>query len=138
MITCYRLSANELVAQPLSPGDALPEDLVWVDLLDPSEEEERYLEQTLAMDIPTREEIAEIEESSRLYQTDQALHLTTTVVSGFSEHQPKATVVNFVLTPEWLVTVRYAELAAFKTFLGKARQEARPQCRSALIVSLLM
>nr|WP_313329876.1 hypothetical protein [Pseudomonas oryzihabitans] len=52
MITCYRLSADELVAQPLSPGDPLPADLLWVDLLDPSEAEERYLEQALAMDIP--------------------------------------------------------------------------------------
>lgn len=138
MITCHRLSANELVAQPLSPGDPLPEDLIWVDLLDPSEEEERYLEQALAMDIPTREEIAEIEESSRLYQTDRALHLTTTVVSGFSEHQPRASVVNFVLTPEWLVTVRYSELAAFRAFLGKAQQQARQHCTSDVIFAALL
>jgi magnesium transporter len=138
MMTYYRLEGGSLRRQTGEARGEIPPCTLWIDLLHPTPEEERFLEQALAVNIPTREEISEIEDSSRLYESERALHMTTTVVSGFSEHQPSATVVNFVLTREWLVTVRYAELAAFRAFDGKNNRQPELHCSSdMLFVSLL-
>ncbi|WP_244308936.1 magnesium transporter CorA family protein [Pseudomonas duriflava] len=127
-----------LTPHAIKPGTALPQGALWIDLHCPTDEEEKFLEDSLAVNIPTQEEIAEIEESSRLYESERAIHLTTTVVSGFNEHQPHATVLNFVLTPEWLVTVRYAEMSAFRAFRTKVGQHPAMHQRSdTIFISLL-
>ena len=41
---------------------------VWIDLLNPTKEEDLQVEKALGIAVPTREEMAEIEASSRLYQ----------------------------------------------------------------------
>ena len=58
-----------------SPAPPLPKDAIWFDLLEPSPEEERAVEQVLGIDVPTREEMREIESSNRLYEENGgALH----------------------------------------------------------------
>ena len=42
--------------------------MLWIDLFDPSREDERAVEALLGLAVPTREEMAEIEESARLYE----------------------------------------------------------------------
>ena len=57
--------------QPLSiteENHALLSDALWVDMLSPTKEEESIIEKVLCIDIPTREEMLEIEISSRLFQ----------------------------------------------------------------------
>ena len=138
MITCYTLVNGMLTPKTITPDEPFPQDALWIDLLSPTDEEEQFLEKSLAVNIPTREEMAEIEESSRLYESERALHMPTTAVSGFSEHQPTASVLNFVLTPEWLVTVRYAELSAFRAFRTKLSQHPGLHKRSdTIFISLL-
>ena len=83
----------------VSPS-ALPADSVWVDLLDPTAEEEDAVERLLGVGVPTRQEMAEIEESARLYEERGALVMTAVVVTGVSERRRPATAeVTFVLTP---------------------------------------
>ena len=41
---------------------------VWIDLLNPTAEEEKAVQDALRLEIPTREEMQEIESSSRLYR----------------------------------------------------------------------
>ena len=45
---------------------------VWIDLIEPTREEERLVEQLIGTNVPTREEMQEIEPSSRLYQRNGA------------------------------------------------------------------
>ena len=44
-----------------------PPGVIWCDLISPTPEEDRTVERALGVDIPTREEMQEIEPSSRLY-----------------------------------------------------------------------
>lgn len=120
MITCYQFEHGVLHARPLPPDAALPEGVVWIDLLAPTEAEEAFVEKALGLDIPTREELAEIEDSSRFYEAEEALFMTATVVSGIHRQAPTSAQMTFVLTPRCLVTVRYAELTAL------AQLQARP------------
>ena len=60
---------------------ALPADALWFDLLEPSLDEERRVENALGVDVPTREEMKEIETSNRLYEDNGALYMTATVAA---------------------------------------------------------
>jgi magnesium transporter len=95
----------------------------WLDLLQPSEAEETAVEAVIGADIPTREEMAEIEISSRLYHNPGATVMTAPVLIKSGAY-PETADVTFVLTPQRLVTVRYAEPVAFATFADAARRDA--------------
>lgn len=104
--------APEVVADGWRPG----EDIIWIDLVSPTPEEERAVEQAYGIDLPTREEIAHVEPSSRLYQEDGATFLTATLLARADEPHPVATPVTFVLLADLLITVRYEPLKAFSIF----------------------
>jgi magnesium transporter len=42
--------------------------VLWIDLYDPTPEKERSMEALLGLQVPNRQELAEIEGSTRLYQ----------------------------------------------------------------------
>jgi magnesium transporter len=119
-------------------GAALPApaDVLWIDLLDPTHEEEKAVEALLGLQVPTRQEMAEIEESARLYQEHDALVMTAVIINGVTEGRPSRTQVTFVLTKTHLVSVRYADPVAFRTFAAKRQPEAHTTSDS-LLASLL-
>ena len=96
--------------------------VVWIDLLSPTPEEEIMFETKLAVDIPTREEMQEIEVSSRLYYEEGAAFMTATLPARTDSDDLLMAPVTFVLTPEKLITVRYHEPRAFKTFPQRAEK----------------
>jgi magnesium transporter len=125
MISVFALRDGALLRVPDPGGDAaLPEGTVWIDLHDPTHEEEARVERLLGLDILTRDEMAAIEESARFYEEGGALHMTATVVAGASERRPAATQVAFVLTPAKLVTIRYADPLPFRDFEARCARRA--------------
>ena len=97
MLDVYSHYPHGLDHRRLGPDDPVPEEAVWLDLLNPDRAEEAAVERMLGIDVPTREEMQEIEPSSRLYEGDGALFLTATVVSGADAEHPETTPVTFVL-----------------------------------------
>jgi magnesium transporter len=102
----------------------LPEDGVWIDLNHPTPEEEKLLEAWTGIDIPTREEMQEIEASSRLYEENGALYMTALVVWRV-ETEPANTPVTFIVTPRHLITVRYGDPLPFRNFLARCAKQPR-------------
>ncbi len=103
MLTAYRAQQGMLArmdGQDLSQA-------VWIDMEAPVADEERAVEAALGIDIPTRDDMQEIEHSSRLYQADGMHFLTAQVVASHSEKSTEIGPVTFVLTPDRLVTVHY-------------------------------
>jgi magnesium transporter len=96
--------------------------VVWIDLLDPTQEEERELETRLGIDIPTREEMEEIEVSSRLYLEEGAVFMTATLPARTDTDDLLMGPVTFVLAGAKLITVRYHEPRAFTTFPQRAEK----------------
>ncbi|MFC3713804.1 magnesium transporter CorA family protein [Sphingoaurantiacus capsulatus] len=107
---------EETVIDAAVPGAALSPDAMWIDLFEPTREEEVLVETTLGFQVPTREEMAEIEPSSRFYQEGGSVFLTANVMSGIDAGDPVSTPVSFVLAPRHLVTVRYADPRPFRSF----------------------
>jgi magnesium transporter len=95
-----------------SDGD-IPENAVWFDLFQPTLAEDKLLERHLGIAVPTREEMQEIEITSRLYVENGARYMTATLMCQSDTDQPKTTAVTFILSGHRLVTVRYDEPRPF-------------------------
>ena len=106
-----------------APGWTLPPDAVWIDLLDPTPQEDRAVEGALNIQLITREDMAASEPSSRLYQENGATFITAFVLINSDSERPDTAPVSFVLTADKLVTLRYGEPRAFKIFAAKAERQ---------------
>ena len=116
MLNLLRRGARGFVSQPVSSDWKLAEDAIWIDLIDPSEDEELAVEQAFGLDLPTREEIKHLEPSSRLYQEQGATFLTATLLAKAQDPHPITTPVTLVLARDVLITIRYVDLKAFTIF----------------------
>lgn len=92
----------------------LPDNAVFLDLLNPTRDEEVQAEQWLEYQLPTREEMQEIEESSRLYVENNTLYMTAWLPVGLDTPDPENTSITFVINQETLATVRYADPLSFR------------------------
>ncbi len=116
MITAYRSSGEALVLPLENRLQALPEDIVWLDLYLPGKDEDSYVEQLLGMQVPTRDDLKDIEPSSRLYKDENAVYMTGSLLCRADTDIPLLTDIAFVLCGPRLVTVRYEDPRSFRLF----------------------
>ena len=136
MLTIYDYRSGELKAQ--TGLRRITEETVWIDLLNPTSDEEEFIETALKIDVPTREEQQEIEVSSRLYQEEGAYFMTATLLYVGDESEAKTTPVSFILIGTRLVTLRYAEPRAFPIFAARCnRQESNLGKGTTVLLGLL-
>ena len=97
-----------------------------------------WVEGRLTIDIPTQEEMEEIEISSRLYREGGAVFMTATLPARTDSDDLLMGPVTFVLVDNKLITVRYHEPRAFKTFPQRA-EKANLGCASgdSVLMALL-
>lgn len=104
----------------------VPDGAVWIDLLSPTQDEDRKLEAALGVAVPTREEMAEIEPTSRLYIENGMRYMTATVICASDSDSPGSTVVTFILGSGPLVTVRYDEPRPFNLLASRLSRYCGP------------
>jgi magnesium transporter len=121
------------LSTPLPEGQAL-----WVDLFNPTPDEDRYVERFVNVSIPTREEMQEIEVSSRLYSEDGGEFMTIAALAHLDD-EPIVSPITFVLKGATLVTVRYAEPRPFTLFASRAQRSGAVPCSTGeqIMLSLL-
>jgi magnesium transporter len=127
MLAVYVPHGTTLERVPLEPGVALPEAAVWVDLVMPTVQEDRSVENLLGIAVPTREEMQEIEVSSRLYVENGARFMTATLMCHSETATPKTTPVTFILAGHRLATVRYDEPRPFAIVEHKLARACPPK-----------
>ena len=133
MIRSFRIENDRLEG----PG-APTEDALWIDLVTPSREEESVAERLSGLNVPTREEMDEIEISSRLYLEDGGIFMTAILPANADGDEPLMAPVSFVLAPNCLVTVRYHEPRAFASFPPRAHRTGMdlPDAETVLVALL--
>ncbi len=120
----------------LFPPGAKTADAIWIDLFNPTDDEIKSVAQALDLDIPEREELEEIESSSRLQFDDDILQVSAPVSAHGDEELP--TPVGFVLTQKTLITIRYTEMHAFEATAHQCSKSAHPITTSSeVFVSLV-
>jgi magnesium transporter len=100
----------------------LPAGIVWIDLVAPTREETEFVARATGLNIASRDELSEIETSSRLRSEKGVLYLSMPAVFR-REGAPISTPLGFVLSASHLITVRFEELPAFATFKAAIRAE---------------
>jgi magnesium transporter len=136
MLAVYDNRSGALAPQDGAQG--VTKDTVWIDLFNPTPDEEATVEQALHIDVPTREEQREIEASSRLYQKNGTYFMTATVLLNSDLPEPKNAQVTFILSGQRLITVRYVQPRAFSIFEARCqRGEARQVTGGAVFIELI-
>src|SRR4026207_1852062 len=77
---------------------ALPENAVWIDLVKPTAAEDKAVERLAGIAVPTREDMQEIEISSRLYIENSARYMTATLMCAADTQNPRTTAGTFLLS----------------------------------------
>jgi magnesium transporter len=104
-------------------GQLIPDDAAWIDLEEPTHEEDQLVERCVGVQVPTREDLSEIEPSSRLYEENGALYMTLSALYGVEEGHPRSDPIGFVLTKDRLVTIRYVTPKPVRAFQHHARRD---------------
>ena len=107
-------------------GGNPPESAVWFDLVNPNLQEDKLVEQKVGIAVPTREEMQEIEVTSRLYVENGARYMTATLMCQSDTDAPKTTPVTFILSGHRLITVRYDEPRPFMMVGNKLARVCSP------------
>src|SRR6478609_11503565 len=127
MLSVYVPKGTTLERVNVESGATIPENAVWIDMVTPSVQEDRAVEQLMGIAIPTREEMQEIEVSSRLYTENGARYMTATLMCQSDTATPKTTAVTFILASHRLVTVRYDEPRPFAIVEHKLGRACSPK-----------
>ena len=110
---------------------------VWIDLLDPTEEERTRVEREFGIRVPSRGDLEEIESSSRLRVEHERLYLSMPLSidedrAGASGPVP----LGFILSSALLATVRFSDVHAFDKVRAAFKQAERPADGQAVFAAL--
>ncbi len=122
MITAYDFATAAHEIDGASGAIPLPQGTLWIDLIDPSKDDDIRIEQATGLTLPSADQLAEIETSSRLVVEGDVLLMSTPVLfreNGVVDTTP----VGFVLSRNVLVTIRSHGLKSFTDYVV-ARQAA--------------
>jgi magnesium transporter len=133
MLNILRRGMRGFHVEAAAPGWRPDPAVVWIDLLNPTREEELAVETALGVDLPTQKEMEALEPSSRLYQDAGSTFMTTTLLAHSEDGKPTATPVTFVLARGVLVTVRTEPLRAFAVFAERVPESELTSGVAALL-----
>ncbi len=124
MITVYAMCGGSIERFEGVGADVPLSNAAWIDLYAPNAEEIASVEAALSLKVPAREQMQEIETSSRLRHDPNSLCLTVSLLSNVSSPKPQIGAVTFILSHQRLVTLRYSEPYSFRVFSELAIEDA--------------
>lgn len=110
---------------------------VWIDLQDATPDEINQVSGATGLDVPTEAAVSEIESSSRLASRNGALYLSMPLMR-LAEDGPRSVSAGFILSPERLVSVRFAPSRVFESYAEKLPAGSDPGATGAHIFVGLM
>ncbi len=136
MITVYDVSGTTICKR--QADTLVGERTIWIDLLSPTPEEDAALEAALAIDVPTRLEMREIEDSNRFYSEDGAVYMTGVALHAAEGGALQTSPITFILAGDKLITVRYVETRAFPLYSAKVlKGEAKSTTGAGMLAGLM-
>ena len=121
-----------------APPAPFPDEFLWADLFEPTPDEERAVESLLTVDVPTRDEMKEIETSNRLYEEGNALYMTATVGSKLDSLRPESSAITFILADGRLITNRYVDPTPVRRFMHYVERSPAACTSSATLFAGLL
>ena len=138
MISAYKIFDGLLHKRDCSHDSTGLTDATWIDLLEPTREQEDIVENLFKLNIPTREEMRSIDESSQIYHENGALVMSARVITKADSPKLRLVTVTFILVQNRLITLRYGDPTPFRTFVARAEKEtSKLVSGEAVMVGLL-
>jgi len=134
LLTIYRDSTG---AARRSQTGKLPDTVIWIDLLNPTEDEKAFVESRSGLRVPTFEALSEIESSSRLIVDHGVIYLSTPIVAQGDTADYHSSTAGFILSPNVLVTVRFTDLSTFKTVADRVRADESLRSSTGVFTALM-
>lgn len=130
MLTCYPTS-------PGSDSSGPAAGTVWIDLIQPTAEEIARVQKEFSVRVPSREQLDEIESSSRLQSEGKRLYLSMPVASPHDLIDEAPSPLGFVISPELLITVRYRDFRSFAKARESLGTDGGPPGSESIFATLL-
>ena len=120
MIRCFYTRDNELCwdKNPSDLSTEVSSQIVWVDLQEPSPDEQKKVEEYFGIEFFTPQEAAEIESSSRFFEDSSGFEANSAfLVKQASSYTTKQ--VSFIFKNNILFTLRHSDLKSFAETVRK-------------------
>jgi magnesium transporter len=121
-----------------APPAPFPDEFLWADLFEPTTDEEKAVEALLTVDVPTRDEMREIETSNRLYEENGAVYMTATVGTKLDSASPESSPITFILANNRLITTRYVDPTPVRRFMSYVERSPIACTSSATLLAGLL
>ncbi|NUU68769.1 magnesium/cobalt transporter CorA [Enterobacteriaceae bacterium BIT-l23] len=122
MLSAFQLEKNRLSRLELDE-DAPLNNSVWVDLIEPEDEERQRVQTELGQSLATRPELEDIEASARFFEDEDGLHIHSFFFYEDAEDHAGNSTVAFTIRNDRLFTLRERELPAFRLYRMRARNQ---------------
>lgn len=134
MLTIYRDSSDSLKS---SHSLELPESVIWIDLLNPTDEEKAFVEARTNVRVPTMDALNEIESSSRVIVKEGTIYLSAPIVAQGDTTDPFLSSVGFILSATLLITIRFVELPIFKAVADRVATDSKLRSSTGIFTALM-
>lgn len=108
----------------------------WYDILNPTKEDEALIEAELGIDLPTHEEMQELEVSGRLYVEGEQLFVIASYPVEVAEHDYSNVNITFVISKNYVLTMRYALTRVISPFAAKLLRKPVPPVQELLLTMM--
>jgi magnesium transporter len=121
----------------LAEDETIPQSAIWIDLIRPTNDEDRKVQDFVGAPVPTRSDPDYTEPLETFYAENGVEYMHASVLSE-PEDTPDITGVTFVMTPTVLVTVHYDPAKSFELFRHKlCKSPPRGLVPQAIAVGLI-
>jgi len=111
MIKFFSLTTGANVLENRLIAD--PENIIWIDLINSTDEEKKLIEETFNIELFTKEEIEEIESSSKYIESEDEIGININFIRTDKEHINKEP-VSLIIKGKLLITQREYNFRAFE------------------------
>ena len=121
MIKLYTISGKEITERELEEFEsARREGILWIDVLDPTEEEIEWLNNSVNFEMPSKQVLGDIEISSKYNEAGNSISIN---MSFIIQHKDEilAEPVFFFIKERYFVTLHYREIPSLMIFLSRLR-----------------
>lgn len=124
MLSAFSLNNSRLSQINLKEeADLSSDNTIWIDVVEATEEERRWVENTYDLELPKPEHLRDIEASARFYEENGEVHLRSDFLLGKMSDSHSITVA-FVLTGNILISVHEEDLPVFHNLRTRTHLKA--------------
>ena len=135
LVAFFENNNKSIERKKIAINDLLPRNTIWIDLIKPCREEEKYIEKILNIEAPTEEEMEKFEVISPFYVENDVNYMTVTVLDKACIDYPDSIAITFILTEKYIITTRYDKPKSFDYMNSWLIRNKNKKCSNDFILT---